>query len=643
MTQQLKVKVYLEDACTPVNDARIKLIPLDIKDSKKPKDKPQEQISKNGETTFAFPNNTNQFELEISDERFYKKAKNDVVRATNNYNNTNNTISLNLLSKLRLHFNGKELYINNGNKTLDYFLAYSGNALSIEEKEKLKKQYKYENFVNYKDNQNKISYFCLDKGWQKQKDKGAMPEGTYYIDINKSKDDESSGIRMLNQSTISKFIDRERQGKWGKYNIPIYTDKECSNIIESHTQREGFYIHGGESYGDNGGIDLAKENNRLVDKLESLRNQLIHTNPHLKDKPIIIELLVDYAPLCISLDSIGLVRKINRSANQNEHKVILSGNYTKSQEMQEEIFNAQKLQTYWGYKEISQIEEFNFEEVKIDDLTLFKKGQKYHKGENIEIDLVDYEWQHYDKQIIVFGFLDTDISINTKGEKVIENPKWRIITWHNPIVNPRVTLFSSSGKFEVSVGMFGEIKDRTSKKHQGIDFFAQTGTNLYAPLDCEVISTGFSSSYGQTINLKVTESNLEILKIRRAFIDYQLAYEDKGEKTQGEHFDEEAESYYLFYAHLSKVNVKKGDKVVAGEIIGLSGVSGNAKNTKAPHLHFEIRDKIDAGAGLKNRINPAFYIECKKLYSEFSQEERQEQQEVCGKISNNANGICILK
>lgn len=633
MTQQLKVKVYLEDAFTPVNDAKIKLIPLDIKDSKKPKDKPQEQISKNGEITFTFPNNTNQFKLEVFDKRFYKKAKNDAVRATNNYSNANNTISLNLLSKLRLYFNGKELYINNGNKALYYFLAYSGNALSVEEKEALKKQYKYENFVNYKDNQNKISYFCLDKGWQKQKDKGAIPEGAYYIDINKSKDDKSSGIRMLNQNAISKFIDRERQSKWGKYNIPIYTNKECFNTVESHTQREGFYIHGGESYGDNGGIDLAKENNRLVDKLESLRNQLIYTNPHLKDTPIVLELLVDYTPLCISLDSIGLARKINQNINQ--HKVILSGNYTKSQEIQEEIFNAQKQQTYWGYKEISQIEEFNFEEVKIEDLTLFQKGGKYHKGENIEIDLADYEWEHCDKQIIVFGFLDIDISINANREKVIENPKWRIITWHNPIVNPRVTLFSFYGKLEASIGMFGEIVGRKTNKnqkgiHQGIDFFAQTGTNLYAPLDCEVVSTSFSSSYGQTINLKVTESNLEILKIRRAFINYQLAYEDKGEETHGENFDEEAESYYLFYAHLSKVNVEKGDRVVAGEIIGSSGVSGNAKNTKAPHLHFEIRDKSNVG-GLSHRINPSFYIECKKLYSEFSQEERQEQQEVCGK------------
>ncbi|WP_334082835.1 hypothetical protein [Helicobacter typhlonius] len=69
---------------------------------------------------------------------------------------------------------------------------------------------------------------------------------------------------------------------------------------------------------------------------------------------------------------------------------------------------------------------------------------------------------------------------------MIENPKWRIITWHNPIVNPRVTLFSFNGYNDrIEIAMFGKFAKRTSRKHQGIDFFAPTGTNLYAPLDCE--------------------------------------------------------------------------------------------------------------------------------------------------------------
>ena len=191
-----------------------------------------------------------------------------LLRITNSYNNTNNTISLNLLSKPSLYFNGKELYINNGNQVIDYFRAYSGNALSIKEKESLKEQYGYENFVSYKEKENAISYFCLDKGWQKEKDKGAIPEGIYYIDINKSTDNKQSGIRTYNNAWYSLSRTKEGEKQWGKYNIPIYTDKDCTNTTESSTKRQGFYIHGGESYGDNGGIDLAKEINGFIASIQ---------------------------------------------------------------------------------------------------------------------------------------------------------------------------------------------------------------------------------------------------------------------------------------------------------------------------------------------------------------------------------------
>lgn len=46
------------------------------------------------------------------------------------------------------------------------------------------------------------------------------------------------------------------------------------------------------------------------------------------------------------------------------------------------------------------------------------------------------------------------------------------------------------------------------------------------------------------------------------------------------------------YAHLSQINVKVGDKVKQGDIIGLSGgqpgTSGAGKYTNGPHLHFEV-------------------------------------------------------
>ena len=52
------------------------------------------------------------------------------------------------------------------------------------------------------------------------------------------------------------------------------------------------------------------------------------------------------------------------------------------------------------------------------------------------------------------------------------------------------------------------------------------------------------------------------------------------------------------YAHMSKIKVKEGDSVVAGQCLGLGGMSGNATGT---HLHLEMRFK-----GLP--INPAHVV-----------------------------------
>ncbi|MEU8887136.1 M23 family metallopeptidase [Streptomyces sp. NPDC048442] len=53
--------------------------------------------------------------------------------------------------------------------------------------------------------------------------------------------------------------------------------------------------------------------------------------------------------------------------------------------------------------------------------------------------------------------------------------------------------------------------------------------------------------------------------------------------------------YFTQYAHLSVFGVRTGRRVAAGEVIGLSGRTGNVSG---PHLHFEVRVTPQLGSGI---------------------------------------------
>ena len=91
---------------------------------------------------------------------------------------------------------------------------------------------------------------------------------------------------------------------------------------------------------------------------------------------------------------------------------------------------------------------------------------------------------------------------------------------------------------------------KVRKKHWGMDFTAPRGTPIYAPGDGVVVRVDRrASGYGRHIR-----------------IDHGFGYKS-------------------LYAHLYKYNVKKGQKVKRGDIIGFIGSSGRSQ---APHLHYEI-------------------------------------------------------
>ncbi len=86
--------------------------------------------------------------------------------------------------------------------------------------------------------------------------------------------------------------------------------------------------------------------------------------------------------------------------------------------------------------------------------------------------------------------------------------------------------------------------------HAGIDIAAPKGTNIYSAFDGEVIEADYDKWNGNY--LKINHDN-DIMTV---------------------------------YCHCEKLNVKKGQKIRAGEVIASVGSTGSSTG---PHLHFELR------------------------------------------------------
>lgn len=93
---------------------------------------------------------------------------------------------------------------------------------------------------------------------------------------------------------------------------------------------------------------------------------------------------------------------------------------------------------------------------------------------------------------------------------------------------------------------------KTTKFHEGMDFSASIGTPIYATGNGTVVKAGWQSGYGR------------IVKINHGY------------------------GYETWYAHMNKINVRVGQKVVRGEVIG---EVGNTGKSTGPHLHYEVHVK----------------------------------------------------
>jgi murein DD-endopeptidase MepM/ murein hydrolase activator NlpD len=145
---------------------------------------------------------------------------------------------------------------------------------------------------------------------------------------------------------------------------------------------------------------------------------------------------------------------------------------------------------------------------------------------------------------------------------------------------------------------FGQ--ERTYETHPGADFTVPVGTEVKSIMDgvVQVADFNFNSSCGATID-----------------IDYK-------------------NGFWSRFCHLSKIDVKKGDNVKQGQVIGLSGGkvgAPGAGNSTGPHLHLTLKkdgENVDPfqfinKTGLPSqKIAGADSEEIKKIASQLGDDEQ---------------------
>jgi murein DD-endopeptidase MepM/ murein hydrolase activator NlpD len=123
-------------------------------------------------------------------------------------------------------------------------------------------------------------------------------------------------------------------------------------------------------------------------------------------------------------------------------------------------------------------------------------------------------------------------------------------------------------------GRFGPTRNQGGKWHWGVDYDAPVGSPVVAAGD------------GTVVDIKPNPSP------------------DYGHQVVVDHGD----GVYTQSAHLDRVDVKPGQKVIAGQPLGASGRSGNAR--KVPQVHFEVRtgSPLPRLAGGNKPSDPSLYL-----------------------------------
>lgn len=112
---------------------------------------------------------------------------------------------------------------------------------------------------------------------------------------------------------------------------------------------------------------------------------------------------------------------------------------------------------------------------------------------------------------------------------------------------------------------YGVKYSRFKGTHKGVDFAVKTGTPVYACVSGAVVHAGtqgrgVARGWGKAFGIHIIIDNAK--------------------------FADGSPGLWAGYMHLSKVNVRAGQKIKKGQLIGWTGNTGRSTG---PHLHLEIQ------------------------------------------------------
>ena len=157
---------------------------------------------------------------------------------------------------------------------------------------------------------------------------------------------------------------------------------------------------------------------------------------------------------------------------------------------------------------------------------------------------------------------------------------------HSTIAWPLASNRIRRGSIAHTFGMVRRNRDGSRRPHQGWDFEAEPGYRIYAVADGIIERVRDTGAYGKQVILRFEHDLFE---------------------------DGEIDTLFAAYCHLSRIDVRQGEQVRRGAVLGLTGNTGNARSMTGldQHLHFELRTMPLPGRGLVGRYSPlALFRHC---------------------------------